>query len=91
MTQFNPLSGAIFQSGMVQQQQAADKTSQIRRNQQLEKNAALEDDQMENQVESSEEITPVDDADEQSLDQFNRRNKKPYKGEDGKPHIDVTA
>jgi hypothetical protein len=57
----------------------------------LEKDAAVEDDQMENQVESSEEVTPIDDGDDEALDQFNRRGKKPYKGDDGKPHVDLTA
>ena len=90
MTQFNPLSGAILQSPIVQQQQAGEKVSQIKRTQLLEKNIALEDDQMENQVESSDEVQPGRQArDDEHPSQ--RKPKKPFKGDDGHEHVDLTA
>lgn len=91
MTQFNPLTGAILQSPMVQQQQSSEKTSQIRRSQQLEKNAALEEDELEHQVESSEELTPTDDDHAGQGGQYKRRGKTPYKGDDGREHVDITG
>jgi hypothetical protein len=91
MTQFNPLAGAILQTPMAQQVQAADKNAQLRRNQALEENSALEDDEMEHQVESSQEVTPVDDGNDQAGGQFKKNKKHLYKGEDGKEHVDLTA
>ncbi|HEY3876115.1 MAG TPA: hypothetical protein VGM92_11610 [Candidatus Kapabacteria bacterium] len=91
MTQFNPLSGSILQSGAIQQQAAAEKTAQLRRTQQLEKDAALEDDEMEHQVESSEEVTPVDDGNDKHGENPRQYKKKPYQGDDGHEHVDLTA
>lgn len=88
MTQLNPLVGSILQSGQVARQQAATKAAHMRRNQQLERNVAARDDEMEHQVESGEELAPTHDRDEE--DQPKRQGKKKDR-EDGKPHIDLTA
>jgi hypothetical protein len=91
MTQLNPLAGAILQTPMVQQQQSADKTAQLRRNQALEDSAALEDDEMEHQVENSEEVTPIDDGNDHNGGEFKKGKKHLYQGDDGKEHVDLTA
>lgn len=90
VTEFSPLSGAILQSPIVQQQQSTEKTSQIRREQLLRKNVAAEDDEMENQVENSEEVQPARrEGDEDEASQH--RGTKSFKGDDGAEHVDVTA
>ncbi|HEY1686322.1 MAG TPA: hypothetical protein VGG19_16260 [Tepidisphaeraceae bacterium] len=91
MSQLNPLSGAILQTGYVQQQQSAEKSAQLRRSQELEKDAALEDDELEHQVESSGEETPIDDGNDKRGGDFKKNKKKPYKGDDGQQHVDLTA
>lgn len=91
MTQFNPLSGSILQTSLVQQQASADKTAQLRRSQVLEKNAAVEDDEMEHQVESGEEVTPTDDGNDTHGQNAKKRRKTPYHGDDGRDHVDLTA
>ena len=61
MTQINPFTGAIIQSGQVQPKQSAEKDRQIRRLQNLGKNAALQGDHLEHQVESSDALHSTDD------------------------------
>jgi hypothetical protein len=93
MTQFNPLAGSILQSSQVSRQQATSKAAQVRRSQQLQRNVAQRDDEMEHQVESSEELTPIHDRDAQG--QGGRRQpphqSKRDSGDDDKPHIDLRA
>jgi hypothetical protein len=92
MTDFNPLSGAILGSAEIQHQIGVEKQRQLRRAQVLEKNAAARDDEHEHQVESSEELHPVDDGGEQ--DHPKRRKKEPRhsRGKDeDRPHIDLRA
>lgn len=93
MTQFNPLTGSILQSAQVARQQAATKAAQLRRAQQLEKNVALRDDELEHQVESSEALTPAHDGQQEQHRQGGRDPHgapKPPAG-DEPPHIDLTA
>ncbi|MDB5172598.1 MAG: hypothetical protein JWN51_1371, partial [Phycisphaerales bacterium] len=56
MSQLNPLSGSILGSVQAQRQMAVDKERQLRRARALEKNIAARDDELEHQVESSEEV-----------------------------------
>jgi hypothetical protein len=87
MTQFNPLAGSILQSGQIARQQSAIKTAQMRRNQQLQRNVAARDDEMEHQVESSEEVMPIHDPEEEGTKgQWKKKNK-----DDEEPHIDLKA
>jgi hypothetical protein len=86
MTQFNPLTGSILQSAYVARQQAASKAAQIRRSQQLQRNVAVRDDEMEHQVESAEELTPTKDGEAGK----GKQKKKKDSGDD-KPHVDLTA
>jgi hypothetical protein len=87
MTEINPLAGAIL--GSIQQQRVLgiEKTRQLRRSKVLEKNVAAEDEQLENEVDNSEEIKPVGDEGGQRRQSPNHENAKQPKEE--KPHIDI--
>jgi hypothetical protein len=96
MSQINPLTGSILQTGQVQRQQSADKDRQVRRAVEQTKNAELADDQLEHQVESSEELQPIQKEPKQDR-QF-KRSKHPHaqpapdeSDEDEKPRLDLTA
>src|SRR5580698_4691482 len=59
MFPINSLSGALVQSAQVQIQQAAEKSRQARKQQELARNTAARDDELEHQVENSEEPTAI--------------------------------
>lgn len=92
MSQINPFTGSILQSPQVQRQQATDKDRQVRRAVEQTKNAALADDRLDHQVESSEGLKPVDDEHhpERRFKRNKRQQGKPTPGDDG-PHLDLTA
>lgn len=92
MSQINPFTGSILQAPSVQRAQAVDKDRQLRRAHDLAKNAALQGDQHQHEVESSEALTPVQDDQPRKQP----RPKKPAQDhvdhdDSGEPHIDVTA
>ena len=95
MTQINPFTGSILQAPQVQRQQAAEKDRQLRRVTDQEKNSALQGDQREHQVESSEELAAIHDQDTPDP----RKRRKPQKTRDAnanhagddEQHLDVTA
>jgi hypothetical protein len=90
MTQFNPFVNSTLQSPVVQRQQAAAKATQVRRVQQLARNVAAEDEQLESQVESSEELTPT--RKQQDSDQRPKREPQSSQDSDSdQPHVDLTA
>lgn len=89
MTQFNPLAGSILQSTQVARQQAVSKAAQVRRKQQLQRNVAQRDDEMEHQVESSEELTPTHDRDAQGQGKQGQHKKRD--DDQDRPHIDLRA
>lgn len=94
MTQFNPLVGSILQSTQVQRQQAAAKSRDARRAMEIEKNIALQDEQLEHQVESSEELKPI--REERQSDHQRSRNSQSHTAEssspnDSRPSLDLTA
>lgn len=93
MSQVSPFTSSVIQTSQVQRQQSAEKDRQARRVADQAKNAALAHDQLEHQVESSEELTPL--TEEQKRE---RRFKKPphrqYKPDDpaeDEPHLDIQA
>jgi hypothetical protein len=92
MSQINPFTGSILQSTQVQRQQATDKDRQVRRAQDQTRDSSLAQDTVEHQVESSEELGPI-----QKEQRHERRFKRPtHKGqpepEDNQdPHLDLTA
>jgi len=93
MTDFNPLSGAILGSAEIQHQIGTEKQRQLRRAQAVQKNVAARSDEYEHEVESTEELHPIDDGGEQDHPQ--RQKKQPRHsppGKDGdRPHIDLKA
>jgi hypothetical protein len=97
MTDINPLTSSILQTPLVQKQQTSEKARQLRLAQEMKRNVAAgqDDDESEHKVESSEELTPVDD--DHSNPQSRRDKSKPRKhGDDGEDndeesHIDMTA
>ena len=90
MTDFNPLAGSILGSTQAQHQVDIEKQRQVRREQAIRKNIATRDDEMEHQVESSEELPPVGDEPDDQQNSKQNPHRKPE--DDGKgPHLDLTA
>ena len=94
VSQINPFTGSILQAPHVQRTQASDRDRQLRRVTDLSKNAALQGEQLQHEVESSEAVTPAHDDEAKNAKQ---RKKSPRKrqGADqddaGDAHLDVTA
>ena len=94
MSQIDPFLGSILQAPYVQQQVATDKDRQVRRTSDLEKDAALEEDQLEHQVESSEEVTPINEQQKQNRDFRRSKHEHTEESDDQtgeEPHLDLTA
>jgi len=97
MSQINPFTGSILQAPQVQRQQATDKDRHLRRASDLSKNAALQDDQLEHQVESSDAVTPVHEDDQKNSPQKRKpaKDPNPQSNEDDAdeppPRLDLTA
>lgn len=92
MGQFDPLTASILQTPLLQQQQATEKARQLRRAQDLRKGVDDRDDELEHQVENTEEVTPVDDGNPDTQQKDKERKKQGKNAPDnGKPHIDLTA
>lgn len=95
MSQINPFQNSILQAPMVQHEQSAEKVREVRRAAERTKNSALDEDQLEHQVESSEELAPVheDQQHERRFKQSRHRDHKEDDSEDGDSpsHIDVKA
>jgi hypothetical protein len=92
MDVINPLAGSLLQSTQMQRQQAAEKQRQTRRVQVLEKDVAAQDDQLEHQVESTDEKVEIHD--EQTGERQPRKRKNPAHPapeEPSPPHLDLTA
>lgn len=92
MTEFNPLAGSILGSAAAQHTVDVEKQRQVRREQALRKNVALQDDQLEHQVESSDQVASVDDEEHQPSQERRQNPKRNRRStDDGPPHIDVKA
>jgi hypothetical protein len=81
MSFINPLAGPLAQSTVGQNLEAAERVRQIRRQQDLQKNAAARDEEMEHQVESSEELRPIEDSHEHA-DQRKSKQHQPSADDD---------
>ena len=90
MNGFNPLSGAILGSTVVQQTMQLEKERQVRRSQALSKDVAAEDDRLEHEVESTERVAPVN---EEEAERYHQRKSREHAAaaDDEKPHLDVTG
>jgi hypothetical protein len=82
MFPINYLSGALLQSAQVQIQQASDKTKQIHEDQELAKNIGGPDDQVEHQVENSEELVMIHEETHESDQQRKKKQAKPRSDSD---------
>jgi hypothetical protein len=91
----NPLANTLLESTQVQRQQSAEKQRQLRRNQSVQKNVAPQDDQLEHQVESSEELPPAHDEQPEHEQQKQRKRRgnatDADSDEDDRPRLDLTA
>lgn len=90
MSSINPFSGYLAAGASVERVQAADKTRQVRRAQALSKDVAARDDELEHQVESTEEVGRVKDE-TGSGGGGGREGGRKKKTDDDKPHLDVKA
>ena len=93
MSSINPFSGYLAQGSQVERTQAAEKSRQIRRAQQLAKNIAQRDDNLEHQVESPDTVSGAS-GEQKSKEQGKRKNRGKEKGgsDDGdQPHVDIKA
>jgi hypothetical protein len=93
MTSINPFSGYVAQGSQIERAQSADKTRQVRRTQDLSKNIALQDDQLEHQVESADAVAAIHDDQQPPPQQQQHPQKDPKddKPSEEPPHLDVTA
>jgi hypothetical protein len=90
MSSINPFSGYLAQGSQVERTQAAEKSRQIRRSQQLAKNIAQQDDNLEHQVESPDTVSGA--SGEQKPKDDKRKGKgKSRKDDDGQSHVDIKA
>jgi hypothetical protein len=95
MTQINPFTGSIVQAPQVQRSQATEKDRQLQKANALSKNAALQGDQLEHEVESGEAITPAHDEDPRKPPQRDRPRRRQATSnipdDADESHLDVTA
>ena len=90
MDYLNPITGSILQGPTASQLQSADKTSQLRRQRRMQRNIAVQDEQLEYQVESAEELSAI--REERDSDHHRRRpSQNPAPNDSDEPHIDLTA
>lgn len=83
MSQINPFNW-VAQAGQVHNTQSSAKERQIRRAQNLAKNAALDGDKLDHQVESSDAVQRASDHDPTSPE-HRRRQQKPHSDKPEKP------
>ena len=96
MSQINPFMGSILGTPQAQRQQAVEKDRQVRQVSDTRKDAALFGDELEHQVESSEELSPIheDQSHERRFKKPKHHDAKEDKTEsddDGQSHLDLTA
>jgi len=97
MSPINPLAGILMGAAVVQADAEKEKTSQLRRRQNQSLDIAAHDDELEHQVESSQQVDPA--SNEQHKFPGQRRSRQqPHKddADDDNPdgsieHVDVTA
>ena len=90
----NPLANAVQQSSQLQLDQGAERARHVRKMQAMEKDVAARDEEMEHQVESTEELNAIQDDGESSSGGNQQHPSKKKKGgaeEDERPHLDLKA
>ena len=95
MSQINPFTGSILQAPQVQRTQAAARDQQLRKAQDLAKNAALQGEQLEHEVESSEPVIPANDGEARKQSPRGRKRRQSDESlhvhNSTDEHIDLTA
>lgn len=95
MSQINPFTGSILQAPHVQRQQSVEKDRQVRQAADTAKNSALTEDQLDHQVESAEELTPIHKDGEHDRGYKRRQGERhdQASSDDAKDpkHLDLTA
>ena len=96
MTPFNPITGAALPAALAQQQLAADKTRQVRRQQAAQRHLAAAADAFEHTVENTEAISAIHDEQQHEQPRRQRHARRKRKAEDNAsdgepPHIDVVG
>jgi len=93
MDTINPLAGYLQQSVQVERSASDDKQRNVRRSQVLEKNVAAQDDELEHQVESTEDIVQIhDEQKDQPPGKRSKRHPQPTTDDKDKPaRLDLTA
>jgi len=91
MDYLSPITGSILQGPTASQQQAADKTSQLRRQRQMQRNITAQDEQLEYQVESAEELSAIREERDSDHPHRRRPSQNPAPNDSDEPHIDLTA
>lgn len=95
MSEITPFIASVLQSPGVQKQQAAEKTSQLRHQQELRRNVAAEGDRYQRVVESPEEIKPIHDERDDARNHKRKGRRHPHDpaeaNDDPPPHLDVKA
>jgi hypothetical protein len=96
MGPINPLAGILMGGAVAQASAEKEKTSQIRRRQIQERDIATRDDELEHQVESSQQVDPASGEEHNTSDQRpgTRGRGKPGAADDSEPaveHLDITA
>ena len=90
MTEFNPFAGAILGSSQAQAIAGTERQRQLRRAEALRKDIAAREDAFEHQVESAEELHPINDGDPNHSNSQQKRGQQQRRDED-KPQIDLKA
>lgn len=96
MSFLNPLAGTVAGQQLTQASLETEKVRQVRRAQTVSKNVAAANDRLEQEVESSDAIKPVDPNGHQSdphqpKKQSKRQGTSADDGDDEHPHLDLKA
>ena len=91
MDTINPLAGYLQQSVQVERSASDDKQRNVRRTQVLEKNVAAQDDELEHQVESTEDIVQIHDEQKDQPPSKRPKRQAATDDKDEPPHLDLTA
>jgi hypothetical protein len=89
MNEINPIANAILGSVHQQKVLGIEKNRQIRRSKDLARDVAAEDEQLDEEVETSDALVSIHDQSEQQGEQPKRRTPVPAEAKDEKPHIDI--
>jgi hypothetical protein len=91
MNPFSPIVGSILQSSQAQRLAAGDRVNQVRRAQQFRRSIAIAEEQLDHQVESSEELQPIHEDRDEDHTKDRRPKRDQQDSKDNEPRLDITA